>query len=337
MEIILIILVVALAWFYNFWNGANDAANVIAPSVSTRALSFKKAIALAAVFNLLGAFITTEVAKTIGKGIVMPEIITQTFLIFALVGAIIWVAFSTKFGIPVSVTHSLIGGLMGPAIISVGTSALITSGLVKIVIGMILAPVVGFSLAIVLMVTLSWFIRVLDRFSFTRSISPFKISQTFRLGQIFSSSASALSHGMNDSQNAIGIITISLIAGGFLSEFTVPLWVILGSGLFMATGTYFGGQAVIKSLGRKIYKIRPIHGFSAQTSSAIIIGLQSLAGIPLSTTQVISSAIMGLGAVERRALVNWKKVIEIFFTWVFTIPGAALISGLLFFIFQLVI
>jgi len=330
--LILVIIIVVLAWTYDFWNGANDCANSIATTISTRALSFRKAIFLAAIFNLLGAFITTEVAKTIGKGIITPEIISQSLLIFALIGAIIWVAFSTKFGIPISVTHSLIGGLIGAGLISAGFSSLVRTGLIKVTIGMILAPIIGFLLGIFLILGLSWLIKI-----FLSKLSSFRISQSFRFGQIFSASAVSLSHGMNDTQNAMGIITISLLASGFLSEFQVPFWVILGSGIFMALGTFYGGQRVIRTLGRKIYKIKPVHGFSAETSSAIIIILQSLAGVPLSTTQVISSAVTGVGAIERKALVNWRKVIEIFFAWIFTIPGAAIISGFLFLIFQLII
>jgi len=330
--LLLVIAIIVLAWVYDFWNGANDCANSIATSISTRALSFRGAVFLAAVFNLLGALINTEVAKTIGKGIVKSEVISQEFLIFSLIGAIIWVVVSTKFGIPISVTHSLIGGLIGAALVSAGISALVSSGLIKVVTGMILAPVVGFFMAIALILSFSWLIKI-----FFSKLSSFKISQAFRFGQIFSASAAALSHGMNDSQNAMGIITASLLAGGFLSEFKVPIWVVFGSGIFMSLGTLYGGQAVIKTLGRKIYKIKPVHGFSAETSSAIIIILQSFAGVPLSTTQVISSAVTGVGAVERRAQVNWRKVIEIFFTWIFTIPGAAVISGASFFIFRLII
>lgn len=330
-EIILVIVIIVLAWTYDFWNGANDAANSIATTVSTRALSFKKAVILAAFFNFLGVFITTEVAKTIGKGLVMPEVISQQLLIFALIGAIIWVALSTKFGIPISVTHSLVGGLIGAALVSVGISALKVSGLIKVASGMILAPIIGFLVAILLILGFAWLIKI-----FFSKLSPFRISQTFRFGQIFSASAVSFSHGMNDTQNAMGIITASLLAGGFLTEFKVPFWVIFGSGIFMALGTLYGGKAVIRTLGRKIYKIKPIHGFSAETSSAIIIILQSFAGVPLSTTQVISSAVTGIGTIERKALVNWKKVIEIFFTWIFTIPGAAIISGFLFLIFRLI-
>lgn len=329
--LILVIIVVILAWVYDFWNGANDCANSIATSVSTRALSFRKAIVLAAIFNLFGAFITTEVAKTIGEGIVQPEVISQPLLIFSLMGATIWVVLSTKFGIPISVTHSLVGGLVGAAIVTVGFGALVGWGLLKVLIGIILAPIVGFLLGILLILGFSWLIKI-----FFSKISPFRISQGFRWGQIFSASAVAFSHGMNDSQNAMGVITASLLAGGFLTEFRVPFWVIFGSGIFMVFGILYGGHEVIRTLGRKIYKIQPVHGFCAETSSAIIIILQSLAGVPLSTSQVITSAVTGVGAVERRAQVNWRKVIEIFYTWIFTIPGAAIISGILFFLFKII-
>lgn len=330
-SLFLVIVIVILAWVYDFWNGANDCANSIATSVSTRALSFRKAIVLAAIFNLFGAFITTEVAKTIGEGIVQPEVISQPLLIFSLMGATIWVVLSTKFGIPISVTHSLVGGLVGAAIVTVGIKALVGWGLLKVLIGIILAPIVGFLLGIVLILGFSWLIKI-----FFSKISPFRISQGFRWGQIFSASAVVFSHGINDSQNAMGVITASLLAGGFLTEFRVPFWVIFGSGIFMVFGTLYGGHEVIRTLGRKIYKIQPVPGFCAETSSAIIIILQSLAGVPLSTSQVITSAITGVGTVERRAQVNWRKVIEIFYTWIFTIPGAAIISGILFSLFKII-
>lgn len=328
-SLVLIIIIVVLSWTYDFWNGANDCANSIATTVSTRALSFKRAIFLTGIFNLLGAFISTEVAKTIGEGIVSPETVSLQLLIFALVGAIIWIILSTKFGIPISVTHSLIGGLVGAALVNSGPSVLIKSGLFKVFIGMIVAPILGFLLGIFLILGVSWFIKI-----FFSNLSSFKISQGLRFGQIFSASAVALSHGMNDTQNAMGIITAALLTGGFLSEFKVPFWVIFGSGFFMALGTFFGGRKVIKTLGKKIYKIRPLHGFCAETASAVIVFFQSLSGVPLSTTQVISSAVTGVGAIERKAKVNWQIVIEILLAWVFTIPGSAIISAFLFFLFS---
>lgn len=328
LSLVPVITVIILAWGYDFWNGANDRANSIATTVSAKALSFKQATLLAGFFNLAGAFITTEVAKTIGKGIVSPKIISQPLLIFSLIGAIIWVVASTRLGIPISVTHSLVGGLIGAGLVKAGFMVLNKGGLIKVMIGMVLAPVVGFAAAFVLILILVWLVKLL--FS---NISGFKLNQFFRKSQILTTVAISLSHGMNDTQNAMGVITASLLAGGFLSEFEVPIWVILGSGFFMALGTIWKGKKVMRTVGRKIYKVKPVHGISAEASSAVVIGIESLLGVPLSTTQVISSGVMGVGTAERRAEVKWREIIRIFFTWVFTIPGAAIISGLLFWIF----
>lgn len=322
---VLTLIVVILAWIYDFWNGANDAANSIATTVSTHAMTFKSAVIMAAVFNMAGAFATTEVAKTIGKGIVNLNAITTELLASALVGAIVWVVFSTRIGIPVSVTHSLIGGLIGPALVGFGFSSLNAGGLIKVGLGIFVAPLVGFLLGGVLIIIFVWIIKI-----FFSKVSPSKIFHTFRFGQIFSAAAVSFSHGMNDSQNAMGVITAALVAGGFLSDFKVPLWVIFGSGLFMALGTLYGGQKVIRTLGCKIYKIKPFHGFTAELSSAVIIIVKSFGGVPLSTTHVVSSAVIGAGAVERPALVNWRKVFEILWMWVFTIPGAAFIAWLIY-------
>lgn len=328
LSLVPVITVIILAWGYDFWNGANDRANSIATTVSTKALSFKQATLLASFFNLVGAFITTEVAKTIGKGIVSPQIISQSLLIFSLIGAIIWVVTSTYLAIPISVTHSLIGGLIGAGLVRAGFSVLNKSGLIKVLIGMILAPVAGFAAAFILILILVWLAKL-----FLSSISAFKLNRFFRRSQILTTVAISLSHGMNDTQNAMGIITASLLAGGFLSKFEVPIWVILGSGFFMALGTIWSGKKVMRTVGRKIYKVKPVHGISAEASSAVVVGIESLLGVPLSTTQVISSGVMGVGSAERRAEVRWREIIRIFFTWVFTIPGAAIISGLLFWIF----
>ncbi len=318
-----------MAWLYDFWNGANDCANSVATTVSTRAMSFKNAVLLSGFFNLMGAFITTEVAKTIGKGVILPNMISQELLIFSLIGAISWIYLSTKLGIPISVTHSLVGGLLGAGIVGYGFSVIIYSGIIKILVGMILAPVLGFLGGAILILILVWTIKI-----FSPNIAAFKLNQKFRFGQIFTTIAVAITHGMNDTQNAMGVITISLIAGGFLSEFNVPLWVILGSGIFMCLGTIYGGQRIIKTVGRKIYKVKPVHGISAELSSSILIFACSIFGIPVSTTQVTTAGVTGTGTVERKQMVKWREIIKIFFTWIFTIPGAALISGSLFFLFS---
>jgi len=329
MSLIPILIIVFLSWMYTFWNGANDCANSIATTVSTKALSIRKAILISALFNLIGALISTEVAKTIGKGIVDPNIISFSFLISALVGATIWTVFSTNFGLPISVSHSLIGGLIGCALVKNGFHCLILRGLIKVSLGMILAPVLGFFFAGALSLILAWLINCFS----SRAISS-KLNNFFRKGQILTTMAVSFSHGMNDSQNAMGLITLSLFTGGFLTTFTVPVWVIVSSGVFMALGTAWGGYKVIKTVGRRIYKILPFHGISCEASSALIVFVQSLFGVPLSTTQVITAGVIGVGAIERKAMVNWRKIIEIIFSWIFTIPGAAFISAGLFTIFQ---
>jgi len=325
-SIILIVIIVLLAWVYDFWNGANDCANSIATVVSTRALSFRKAIFMTGFFNFFGAFVSTEVAKTIGKGIVDPSAITTGIIISGLAGAIIWTIASTQLGLPISVTHALIGGLIGAGVASGGLGVLEISGLTKIVEGIFGSPLISFFAAGLFFIILVWGIKI-----FFRKVSAFKLNNFFRRGQILTSLAVSFTHGMNDTQNAMGIITIALVSGGYLADFKVPLWVIFGSGTFMALGTIWGGHRVIKTVGQKIYDLKPIHGFATEFSSAVLIYLQSLGGIPLSTTQVVTAGVMGVGSTEHKAQVQWKKVNEIFFTWVLTIPGSAAIGAVLFF------
>jgi PiT family inorganic phosphate transporter len=326
---IFIVIIVLLAWVYDFWNGANDCANSIATVVSTRAMSFRKAIFMTGFFNFFGAFVTTEVAKTIGKGIVDPAAITTGIIISGLVGAIIWTIVSTQFGLPISVTHALIGGLIGAGVASGGFGGLEINGLIKIVQGIFGSPLISFFAAGLLFVLIVWIIKI-----FLRKVPAFKLNNFFRRGQVLTSLAVSFTHGMNDTQNAMGIITIALVSGGYLADFNVPLWVIAGSGTFMALGTVWGGHRVIKTVGQKIYDLKPVHGFATEFSSAVLIYLQSLGGIPLSTTQVVTAGVMGVGSTERKAQVQWKKVNEIFLTWILTIPGSAIISAILFFVIR---
>jgi len=244
--IFFIILIVLLAWTYDFWNGANDCANSIATVVSTRAMSFRWAILMTGFFNFFGAFVSTEVAKTIGQGIVDPAAVTTGIIISGLAGAIIWTIISTQFGLPISVTHALVGGMVGAGVASGGWSILNTDGLWKIFQGIFCSPLISFFAAGLVFVLLAWIIRI-----FLRNIPALKLSHFFRRGQIFTSLAVSFTHGMNDTQNAMGIITIALISGGYLSNFRVPFWVILGSGTFMALGTIWGGHKVIKTVGQK--------------------------------------------------------------------------------------
>ena len=323
-----VIIVVALAWTYDFFNGMNDAANAIATTVSTRALTPRQAILLARTMNILGAFLTTEVAKTMGKGVVDPSSMDQLVVIAALAGASGWSAICTFLGIPISITHALVGGIMGAAIIGKGLGVLRFAGIKKILIAMILSPLAGFLLGFTLMVILFWLLR---------KVIPSKVNRTFRFGQIASAAFMAFSHGSNDTQNAMGIITAALMVGGFIKVFHVPIWVIIGSALFMGIGTSIGGWKVIKTMGVKMVKLKPVHGFSAEVSASAAIIVATLLGAPISTTHVISTSIMGVGATQRLSAVRWGVAFHIILTWILTFPGAAAIAGLTYLVIRLII
>jgi PiT family inorganic phosphate transporter len=311
-------IVVALAWTYDFFNGMNDAANAIATTISTRALTPSQAIFLAWCMNVLGAFITTAVAKTMGKGVVDPSAMDQLVVISSLVGASVWSAACTYGGIPISITHALVGGIIGAASAAHGLSVVKLAGMKKILIAMFVSPVLGFVGGYILLVLIFWAVR--DKM-------PSRVNKFFRFGQIASASFMALSHGTNDTQNAMGIITAALVVGGFLKEFHVPTWVIVGSAFFMGLGTSVGGWKVIRTMGMKMVKLRPVHGFTAEFSAGAVILIASLLGAPISTTHVISTAIMGVGATHRLSAVRWGVALHIVVTWVLTIPGAALLSA----------
>ena len=323
-----LLIVLVLAWLYDFLNGMNDCANAIATTVSTRALSPRQAVLLAAVLNLVGAFITTEVAKTVGKGIVDPNVINEYVIISALIGTNIWAALATRAGIPISITHSLVGGIMGAAVFAKGFGVLNMKVIYKILIAMVVSPILGFIVGFTFLAGVFW--------AFRKAL-PNKANSILRNAQLLSASFMALSHGANDTQNAMGIITAALVTTGFINEFKVPVWVIFGSAFFMALGTQVGGWRVIKTMGVKMVKLRPAHGFSAETSSAAVILGATLLGIPISTTHVISTAIMGVGASEKLSGVRWGVAMDIVLTWIFTIPGAALFAGITYEIFKIFI
>ncbi len=323
-----LVIVIFFAWTYDFFNGMNDAANAIATSVSTRALTPRQAIFLAWTLNILGAFLTTEVAKTMGKGVVDPSAMDQLVVISSLIGASVWSGICTYFGIPISITHALVGGIIGGSIVTRGFGVIRLAGIKKIVIAMLLSPLAGFIVGFSLMVALFWLLR---------KAIPSKVNRTFRYGQIASAAFMALSHGTNDTQNAMGIITAALLVGGFIKTFHVPFWVILGSAFFMGLGTSIGGWRVIKTMGIKMVKLRPMHGFSAEFSSAVVILVASLMGAPISTTHVISTSIMGVGATHRLSAVRWGIAFHIVLTWILTFPGAALMAIVAYFILKAII
>lgn len=318
-----IVIVVLLAWTYDFFNGMNDAANAIATSVSTRALSPRQAVVLARTLNFLGAFLTTEVAKTIGRGIVRPEFLTQPLVLAALIGASAWAGICTWLGLPISITHSLVGGLIGAGWAAAGTRALNFAGLFKIGYAMVVSPVGGFLGGFALMLAAYWAFR---------RVLPTVVTRVFRYGQILTASYVAFAHGANDTQNAMGIITAALLAAGFIKEFHVPLWVMIGSATFMGIGTSFGGWRVIRTMGMRMVKLQPVQGFSAEASAATVILGATLLGLPISTTHVISTAVMGVGATRRLSAVRWGVAGHIVGAWILTFPGAALIGAVSYYV-----
>ncbi|HCJ10193.1 MAG TPA: anion permease, partial [Clostridiales bacterium] len=258
--LVFVIVIVVLAWAYDFYNGMNDAANAIATTVSTRALTPGQAIALAWFFNVVGAFLTTRVAATVGKGIVDPAMVDGSVWIAALLGAILWSAVCTHLGIPISITHALVGGIAGAGWVGYGLGILKWAGVKKVLLGLVLSPLAGFVVAYLFMLGVLWTFR---RVPLARA------NRFFRLGQIGSASFMAFAHGSNDTQNAMGMITAALVAAGFLPDFRVPVWVIFGSAFFMGLGTAVGGWKVIRTLGMRMVKIDPSHGFAAETAGAL--------------------------------------------------------------------
>ena len=317
---LLVIIVIAVALAFDFTNGFHDSANAIATSISTRALSPRFALGMAAVLNMVGAFISQNVAKTVGKGIVTLPADSQKVVLAALAGAIVWNLITWRFGIPSSSSHALIGGLVGATLVAVGTSGVQWSGIWhKVVLPMISSPLIGLLVAFLLMNLL---LLLVFRWA------PRPVNRTFRVLQPFSAGAVALAHGMNDAQKTMGVITLTLITTGRLSETApIPTWVILVSALSIALGTYFGGWRIIRTLGSKVIHLDPIHGFAAETSSAAVIWTASTLGYPISTTQTITASIMGAGTTGGLSAVKWGVAGNILWAWVLTIPAAGLVAA----------
>ena len=320
-DLILLIAIIAAALIYDFFNGFNDCANAIATTVSTRALSPRAAILMAWVLNFFGALSHTAVAATVGKGVIDPQQVSLTLVLAALIGASVWTGMASFSGIPVSVTHSLIGGLLGAGLVASGFKIIIFHGIKKIILAMILSPILGFLGGLLLIVVVSWI---------AKNSSFRKVNQNFKRLQILSAAWMAFSHGMNDAQNAMGIIAMALVSYGALTSFKVPLWVMIACASAMALGTSIGGWKVIKTMGSKVFKLQPVHGFSAETSAAAVIAGMSLIGAPISTTHVISTAIMGSGSSTRLSAVRWGIVRNIIIAWIITIPAAGMVAALLY-------
>ena len=320
LNIIVLLIIILLAVIFEYINGFHDSANAVATVVSTKALTPRRAIIYAAVLNLGGALLGTHVAKTIGGGIVDVSSVTQTVIACALIGAIIWNLFTWYFGIPSSSSHALIGGLMGAAMMHSGYKVVKIDGLVeKVLIPMVTSPMLGIFVGFSVMLLFLWI--------FLKS-NPEIVNRNFKKLQLISSGFLALSHGSNDAQKTMGIITLLLLSSGKITEMEVPLWVILLCAMTMAFGTMAGGWKIIKTMGSKIIKVKPIHGFAAEVSSASIILTASHFGIPVSTTHIISTSIMGVGSTMRASAVRWGIVGNIVTAWVVTIPACMFMSAL---------
>jgi PiT family inorganic phosphate transporter len=312
----LLLLTLALSLGYAYTNGFHDTANAIATSVSTRALSPRVAVLMAALANLIGSLYSTEVAKTVGKGIVDVTGGVSLELVFAAVfGAVAWNLITWYFGIPSSSSHALVGGLVGAALVEGGSEMVQWDQLVtKVVLPMISSPIAGFIAAFFVMTGLMWLVR---------HWRPTRVNRWFRSLQVVSAAWMAFAHGRNDSQNAMGVMTLALLAYGAIPTFEVPTWVIFTSAAAIALGTYSGGWRIIHTLGSRVIRLTPLHGFAAETTAGLVIQVASSIGAPISTTQTITAAIMGVGSVQRKNAVRWGVARNIATAWVLTLPASA--------------
>jgi len=327
--VFLLVTIIVFALVFDYTNGFHDTANAIATSVSTRALSPRVAVIMAAGLNLLGALLYTGVAKTVGEGLVDTDLVTLPLVLAALIGAVAWNFTTWYFGIPSSSSHALFGGLIGAMIAAVGVSGVEWAGVVdKIILPMVGSPLLGFVCAWVLMTSLIWLVR---------RRPPGPVNRWFRRLQPVSAGFMAFSHGGNDAQKTMGIITLALYASGKIETFTIPTWVKVACAVAMAAGTYSGGWRIIHTLGSKVIKLDPIHRFAAETSAASVIQLATHFGIPVSTTHTITAAIMGTGSTQRLSAVRWGVAGNIVTAWVLTLPAAGLIAGLAYLVLDLFI
>jgi inorganic phosphate transporter, PiT family len=319
-----IIFVIIIALTFDFTNGMHDAANSISTIVSTRVLSPRLAVIWAAFFNFIAFLVFgTTVASTIGKGMIDVNAVTPTVVLAGLVGAITWNLITWYFGLPSSSSHALIGGYAGAAIAKSGLGVIIAAGWYKTLIFIALAPAIGLVLGFALKIATNWLIYLSKQ-------TPTSVDRWSRILQLFSAAAYSLGHGGNDAQKTMGITTSLLFAGGLIPEFKIPLWVVLSAHAAIALGTLSGGWRIVKTMGQRITKLEPIDGFCAETSSAASIFLATHLGIPVSTTHVITGAISGVGSAHRLSAVRWNVTIRIVWAWIFTIPAAGVIAGLVY-------
>jgi PiT family inorganic phosphate transporter len=317
---VLLVVVIVVALGFDFTNGFHDTANAVATSVSTRALSPRLAVLIASAANLAGAFVTTAVAKTVGKGIIDSNLATTKTILAALIGAIAWNLLTWWLGLPSSSSHALIGGLVGAALVQSGSSGVLWHGLAhNVVIPALVAPTIAFAAAAVVLLAIFWIFVW---------ITPGAGNRGFRLGQLGSGTWMAFTHGANDAQKTMGVITLALVTSGHQAKFDhIPTWVILAAGLAIAAGTYVGGWRIMRTLGQRLYKMDPPDGFAAQAAAGAVIYAATHLGYPLSTTHVISGSVLGAGATRRLSAVRWGVAGNIVGAWLLTIPAAALVAA----------
>ena len=315
-----LIAVLGLAVLFDYINGFHDTANAIATSVSTRALSPRVAIAMSATANFVGALTGTAVAHTIGTGLITDQAEGGVVVAAALIGAIVWNLFTWRLGIPSSSSHALIGGLLGASSAAVGFSAWLVGGILgKVILPLFGSPIAGFAIGFGLMVLI---------FHVFRRMHPKTMNDRFRRLQVLSAAYMAFSHGSNDAQKTMGVMTLALVSAGVLTEFKVPLWVILLAAGAISLGTAAGGWRIIRTMGTKVVKLDPVHGFAAETTAASVIFGASILGMPVSTTHVISSAILGVGSSDRFRAVHWGVARRIGIAWILTLPASGLVAAL---------
>ena len=321
MDDVVLWIVVGTALAFDFTNGFHDTANAVATSISTRAIPPRVAVTMAAILNFVGAFLSLEVAATIASGIVNPDLVTAAIVFAGLVGAITWNLATWYFGLPSSSSHALIGGVVGAAFVAQGPDAVLGAGIVeKVIVPALVAPVLALA---VTAIAISLAYRIVGR------LHPGPVTRGFRLGQIITSSLFSLSHGTNDAQKTMGVLFLALVANGNLSvSDDVPTWVVLSAATAISLGTYAGGWRIIKTMGSRIIKMDPAQGFAAQGTGAAVILSASHVGFPLSTTQVMTGAIMGAGAAKRLSAVRWGVAGNIAIAWALTLPASAAVGGL---------
>ena len=319
----LLVITIAVALVFDFTNGFHDTANAVATSVSTRALSPRLAVAVAALANLAGAFVTTAVAKTVGKGIIDTGLATPKTVLAAVLGAIVWNLLTWWFGLPSSSSHALIGGLIGAALVQSGEKGVAWHGVAhKVIIPALWAPTIAFVGAFLLLLAIYWVFQWM---------TPGVANRTFRLGQLVSGTWVAFTHGANDAQKTMGVIALALFAHGSIDTFYIPTWVKIAAAVSIAAGTYVGGWRIMRTLGQRVFQMDPPAGFAAQATAGAVIYASTKYGYPLSTTHVVSGAVMGAGATKRLSAVRWGVAGNIVVAWVLTIPAAAAVAAAVWF------